>query len=80
MKQAAERAGIIGDVRARLAAGATKAAACLAAGVSVSTYDRLSARYDEAGLYGLEDQPRASKPSDTLRPSASASQSLHWPC
>lgn len=62
MKQAAERAGIIGNVRARLAAGATKAAACLAAGVSVSTYDRLSARYDEAGLYGLEDQPRAGRP------------------
>ena len=62
MDQAAKRSAAVGEVRRRLAEGATLAAALLAAGVSETTFRRWAARLDQGGVAALSDRPKSGRP------------------
>ena len=62
MDAAAKRSAAVGEVRRRLAEGATLAAALLAAGVSETTFRRWAARLDQGGVAALADRARSGRP------------------
>ena len=62
MDAAAKRSAAVGEVRRRLAEGATLAAALLAAGVSETTFRRWAARLDAGGVSALADRARSGRP------------------
>lgn len=62
METAAERAAKVGEVRRRLAEGASLDAALVAAGVAATTYRRWAARLDTGGLAALADRARSGRP------------------
>ena len=62
MDAAAKRSAAVGEVRRRLAEGATLAAALLAAGVSETTFRRWAARLDAGGVAALADRARSGRP------------------
>ena len=62
MDAAAKRSAAVGEVRRRLAEGATLAAALLAAGVSETTFRRWAARLDQGGVAALSDRPKSGRP------------------
>ena len=62
MDAAAKRSAAVGEVRRRLAEGATLASALLAAGVSETTFRRWAARLDAGGVSALSDRPKSGRP------------------
>lgn len=60
---AAQRAQIYMTVKGLMAGGMEIAAACTQAGISRSTFDRWTPRFEEAGVEGLGDLPRTGRPA-----------------
>ena len=69
---AMDRIKLVRAVEAKLAAGCREAAACMAAGISPSAYQRWHTRLAEAGLDGLVDLPRSGRPPLVLVDAAEA--------
>ena len=62
MDAVAKRSAKVGEVRRRLAEGATLAAALLATGVSETTFRRWAAKLDAGGMAALADKPKSGRP------------------